>query len=375
MRRVAIALVALGAWACGPIDQSGTGAGAGGASDGGGGTGTDGGIAGGGGAPDGGSPAGGGAPADCGGVLPGDLGTAVTVTTPHGNGDVCWNATADRAGNVAAESHRGSMGNDWSGTWQVWSASGQPLGKIEDVGGGLFGQGEGFQAVKENSLVAWSPDGRAVRNSKLAEKCAHDAFKAATGGTLVLERCGAKMKAYRFDADGKAGASRDLGDGQDAAGLVDAQDRALILVAQGGGWSGRWYGAALEPVSDAFAIPGRGKLAILRPLIGGGAAIQLDGSWVATSASGAGSVAAPPEWLSSHANYDLEIVRQGRAYALIPRSGASVRDTLELFSGGGDRCGAVKFPVDGLSVGEDGTVIGSAGEAGCTHAIWSGLLR
>jgi hypothetical protein len=113
----------------------------------------------------------------------------------------------------------------------------------------------------------------------------------------------------------------------------------------------------------------------VRPLVGGGAAIQIDGAWVAVSGSGNGAADAPPQWLSSHANFDLQIIRQGRAYALIPRAGASPHDTLNLYSGAGEQCGAVKFPADGLSVGPDGTVIGHAGEGGCTHPFWSGLLR
>ena len=376
MRRSAIVLAALVAWGCGPIDQSGSGSGAGGTSDGGG---ADGGVAGGGGAPDGGiaSGGGGGAPLDCGGVLPADLGSAPAVTTPHGGGDVCWNATADLAGNVAAESHPASMGDAWAGNWQVWSGSGEARGTIPGVGAGLVGQREGFQGAQGDSLVTWSASGEALHRSPLAARCAHDAFAAVTGGTLVIERCGNKLKAYRFDAQGNAVASRDVGEGSAAAGTVDALDRTLIAVAQGGGYGARWYGANLEPASDAFALPGRGSSQpIVRPLIGGGAAIQIDGAWSATSRSGAGAADAAPEWLSSRPKFDLEIIRQGRAYALIPRAGASPHDTLELFSGAGERCGAVKFPAEGLSVGRDGTVIGSSGEGGgCTHAIWSGLLR
>jgi len=94
-----------------------------------------------------------------------------------------------------------------------------------------------------------------------------------------------------------------------------------------------------------------------------------------TVRSGVGAADNPPSWLSSHRNYDLQIIRQGRAYALIPRDDVSPHDTLDLYSGAGDRCGSLKFPAAGLSMGPDGTVIGHAGEGGCTHPFWSGLLR
>jgi len=113
----------------------------------------------------------------------------------------------------------------------------------------------------------------------------------------------------------------------------------------------------------------------LRSCSAGGAAIQIDGAWAATVRSGVGSADPVPPWLSSHDRYDLQIIRQGRAYALIPRAGASPHDTLELYSAAGERCGTLKFPADGLSMGPEGTVIGSSGDGGCTHPFWSGLLR
>src|SRR4051812_10024067 len=132
MTRVALALGILAVWACGPIDQSG-GTASGGSPDGG--TTADGGAAGGGGSGgvDAGTGGGGGSPGaalDCGGILPGDLGTAVTVTTPHADGEVCWDVTGDVAGNIAAESHPGSSGEAFTGRWQVWSTTGAARGSF-----------------------------------------------------------------------------------------------------------------------------------------------------------------------------------------------------------------------------------------------------
>jgi hypothetical protein len=308
--------------------------------------------------------------------MPSDLGSAVTVTTPHAGGDVCWNATSDLSGNVAAEAHASSMGDAWTGSWQIWSATGAARGGFSGVGGDVFGQQEGFHSTQGKDHVVWSASGQAARRTGLDDKCAHEAFRAVPGGSLVLERCGTKLNAHRFDAAGNKIASAELGQAAQVAGLVDAQGRTLVAVSQSGVYAARWYDENLKAASDPFALPGGGNSKpFVRALVLGGAAIQIDGSWVATSRSGLGASEGVPDWLASHKNWDLEVIRQGRAYALIPRSGAAARDTLELYSGAGERCGQVKFPVDGLSMGPDGTVIGSAGEAGCTHQFWSGLLK
>jgi hypothetical protein len=383
MRSSALILGMIAAWACGPLDQTG-GPGSTGSPDGGalapdGGTAADGGSGGtdaGSGGGGGGTGGGGTAALDCTGVMPADLGTSVTVTTPHGGGDVCWNATADRSGNVAAEAHASSMGETWTGNWTIWSSTGAARGSFSGVGGDVFGQQEGFHSTQGKDHVVWSASGQATQRTGLDDKCAHEAFNSVTGGSLVLERCGAKLNAHRFDAAGNKVASAELGQAAQAAGVIDAQGRTLVAVSQSGVYAARWYDGNLSPASGPFALPGSGNSKpFVRPLVVGGAAIQIDGTWVATSKSGVGASDGVPDWLSSHKNWDLEVIRGGRAYALIPKSGASSRDTLDLYSGAGERCGQVKFPVDGLSMGPDGTVIGSAGEAGCTHQFWSGLLR
>src|SRR5205823_1715956 len=224
-----------------------------------------------------------------------------------------------------------------------------------------------FQSTQGNQHVAWSANGQAVRRSALSNKCSEEAFYSSLGGSLVLERCGSKLNAYRFDAQGARAASIEVGQANNgAAGVIDAQGRALIVIAHGNGYAGRWYDLNLSAISAPFDLPPHGKSKpAVRPLIGGGAAVQIDGAWVTTVRSGVGAADNPPSWLSSHRNYDLQIIRRGRAYALIPRAGAVPHDTLELYSGAGDRCGAVKFPAEGLSMGPDGTVIGSGGESGC----------
>src|SRR5439155_7346685 len=152
MVRKALILGEFAVYARGPVDQSGTASG-GPSGDGGPVAGADGAIL-----TEGGADAGSAPTAGCGGVMPADLGGAITVTMPHGGGDVCWNATGDLAGNVAAEAHHGSSGPFWKGTWQTWGTTGNPRGSFSNVGGDLFGQQEGFQSTQGRSDVVWGTD-------------------------------------------------------------------------------------------------------------------------------------------------------------------------------------------------------------------------
>jgi len=310
--------------------------------------------------------------------MPGPLGTPVTATVQHGGGDVCWNATTDLSGNVAAESHPGSLGNAWTGRWRIWSADGHERGDFDEVGGDVNGQQEGFQSTKGNALVMWSATGGEVRRTPLDNGCTSQALPSATStGTVVIVQCGSTIKARRFDGAGNLAASADVGTGGTAAGVIDAQGRALVVIAQGKGpYTARWFDANLAPASGTFQLGASGaSQPMVRPLVSGGAAVQVDGNWVAVVRSAVASADEVPAWLASHANFDLQLIRGGNAYALIPRAGARPHNALDLVAGNGDRCGSVTFPADGLSMGYDGTVIGFAGDGGCTHSWWSGLLR
>ena len=105
---------------------------------------------------------------------------------------------------------------------------------------------------------------------------------------------------------------------------------------------------------------------------------QSSGSWVATVGSGQAGFGDAPPWLASHPLHDFRIVRQGRAYALIPKFGASApRNVLLLYDPAGNSCGSGTFPGgNALAVATaDGTVIDASGSDGCNIAWWSGVLR
>ena len=165
------------------------------------------------------------------------------------------------------------------------------------------------------------------------------------------------------------------------AGVGDANGSTFLIfsgardVGFGTDIVGRWFDAAAHSQTDFFAVAnGSPQRLAVRALVGGGVAVQIDGTWVATIASGANSVSAPPPWLSENPNHDFTVVRSRRAYAVLPR-GSGDPNAITMYSARGNLCGTVTFPVGGLTSGLDGSVIGASGKNGCTKTWWPGLLK
>jgi hypothetical protein len=310
--------------------------------------------------------------------------TGRSVTVAHGSGQVCFNFTSNYQGTVAGESHADGT----TPRWQLWSADGKQSGSCS-ADFGFFGQPTGFSGTVNQSsstfLVRWSSACAEQKRTLLGGNgCRGQAFYAVGGGNLALGGCGnGPLNASRFDADGNLVATAPVSDKLlDAAGIIDAQGRALVVAWPGNAigfksrFVGRWLDASMHATTDWFELPGSGDSAFFRPLIGGGAAMQVSNAWVAVIASGEAGWRGPPAFLQSRPLHDVVIIRQGRGYALIPKFGASgARDQVELFSASGDQCGAGTFQANGLAVGVDGTVIGSSGEGGCTMTWWPGVLH
>jgi hypothetical protein len=357
---------------------------------------SDGGISGGG-TPDGGSPdggsadgggaGGGGAAAACDGVVPVANPPRQSASVPHAQGEVCWFFSSDEQGNVAAESH---AGNDFSNVeWKFFPPGGGTVTGTARAGVDFFGQPNGFEATHRESgstyLVHWSGAGAEQGRTLLGGPgCRGEAFLSLQKGSLVLGGCnGGALIGTIFDADGRVVASRPVVDHLvDAVGAVDGAGRMIVVVwpgsaiGSGGAAAGRWFDASLNATTDWFQLPGNGQRPFVRPLIGGGVAVQSGGSWMAALGSNQSGFGDPPAWLASHPLHDFMIVRQGRAYALIPKDGASEpRNVLQLYDGAGNSCGSGSFPGGGLAIGHDGTVIASSGSDGCGMAWWSGVLR
>ncbi|MFL5292990.1 MAG: hypothetical protein ACJ79U_15830 [Myxococcales bacterium] len=320
----------------------------------------------------------------CDGIVPSSNPDAISATVPHHGGDACWYLTTDEQGDIAAEAHSANG----PPRWELWSPSGSVLGS-RTARFDFFGQRSGFEGTYVESgstfFARYANDGTELTRTLLGGPgCTGEAFLSAAGGAFVLGGCEkGPLTATFFDDSGRPAASKEIAPKRmSASGVVDVKGAALVIVWPGnavgasGSAAGRWFDASLSPVTDWFSLPGNGEPPLLRPLTGGGAALQVGGTWVATIASGKSGWTAAPPWLASRSGTDLAIVRQGRAYALIAKPGSSSpRNRLELFTPEGEHCGAGTFPGDGLSLGPDGTVIGSSGEGGCEIRWWPAVLR
>jgi hypothetical protein len=152
-------------------------------------------------------------------------------------------------------------------------------------------------------------------------------------------------------------------------GAQDASGAVLALVGQGSSVSAVWVDLAKGTSGTPFPL-GSPTNVLARPLFGGGVAARLDGHWSALLQPGDSTLHAAPAWLRDGA--DIAKVRAGKAYAIVPAAGASV----DLVSPQGNFCGTMPFPgVTGVSVGVDGSVVGSSGQSGCTKVFWRNALR
>ena len=343
-------------------------------------------------------------PADCKGVVPGALPDPVSAETPHGAGQECWSATSDGDGFVASEAHTPGQSAPYGLSWSIFGLDGKKSGTLSG-GFELAPEKSGFDSTRiffpmdpppEVVFSHWAHDGSETKSYIGSDACGPaGAYRVAGGGAIALTICGngvlGALMVYRFDGSGHRNADHTGAIGLNfssnpkqmfitAAG--DAGGHALVIVFPGsvaglGGddYAARWFAPDGQAETAVFSA-GRGSgEPQLRALIGGGLALQIGGAWTAVFAAGSTAAQAVPGWLAAHANFDLETIRGGSAYALVPLDGAGDRKTLQFYSAAGNRCGATAFPVGGLTVGFDGTVIGAGGDAGCTHTWWHALLR
>lgn len=346
-------------------------------------------------------------PAECLGLVPSDLPTAVTrsIADATSTGGFCAGATSDGMGNVIAV-----HGGGGPGAWTVWSSAGSAIATMSG-GTRAVPQPTGFHTLDllEAVVNVWSPEGTgfAILNEfgpgadPTYRGFAPAIFPAVTGGSVtVQEGCagenwtGSGIELSRLDVAGKLIGRTDIygvgcADGAWVA-LSDAQNRILFVLlpreepyspspypqTQRAHVYASWFGSdgtALTDWFDAGTAPqtGTDQTALLRPLIGGGAALSIGGKWFATFESGQAAVEGPPAFLLD--GEDLAIVEGGKAYALIP---STASNAISIVSNAGTSCGAVQLPANAtLSVGRDGTVLGLAGEDGCELTWWPQLLK
>jgi len=190
-------------------------------------------------------------------------------------------------------------------------------------------------------------------------------------GVISLSASPTALTVRKHDAEAGELASRTVnGAFTPRAVAEDASGAILAVTASGSGnaLSGLWVDVVKNTSGQPFSI-GTGSAVALRPLLGGGVAVQVDGAWAGAIQPGDAALRAPPAWLGTAT--DIVPIRAGKAYALIGPSGS-----IGIVSAQGSSCGGVTFPgVNSVSIGLDGSAVGSTGASGCTKYLWRNLLR
>ncbi len=322
--------------------------------------------------------------------MPGELPESRSVVVPGPPGHYCGYVTVDQLGNVAAVAYPMSGG---SPVWHVYGRDGVELGSFW-ADSAVMPQPSGFQGLRLElralpsqgvwRLYHWNPDG-SVRSRVSAggsEECGEGLMRVWTGGSQAYVDCSdfySSVSLLRFDSSGQMVGGGTIGGRGSRIGVtVDLNGLNLLTHSPDGeNFFARWVDLNINPVSDEFlllTLPPESRVSRVGPLIGGGLVYQVDDHWAVMAPSGKAESLPAPDWLAPYSNYDIEIVRRGRAYALIPKWPEPDRRTIPLYSASGNHCGDVTFPLPNVTVGIDGTAISSTGDDACTITWWPAVL-
>jgi len=236
----------------------------------------------------------------------------------------------------------------------------------------LFAQESGFIGVFGSAapftVALWSQGGREQLSDVTGDALALG--PASGAGVIAVIANSGTLSVKKLDGTGNEITSTDLtspatpiGAAQDASGTV------LALTSSGTAVSGLWVDLTRKTAGQPFAI-GTASAVIARPLLGSGVALRFDGRWVGVLHSGETTLQPAPSWIGDAA--DIVSVRGGNALALVPQTGNRVG----IISPQGGSCGSVIFPgVNAVSIGADGSAVGSTGSGGCTKLVWRNALR
>ena len=339
--------------------------------------------------------------AGCEGVVPDRLNGSFSFEVPGfdfpGAKWTCEGDTTDERGNVA--SHVAFGPNYPDQRWHLFDTNGAHRAGFYAID--LLPQGEGFEGIYEvaGNIVPsfnvglWSPDGTRGDGPAVGGEIVPSGVRAWPNGILTVNGAchnttsGVQefLTLRRFDVGRNELAQMSLTfKCVGLAGVVeDANDNRLVLAhalaADGFGTSdllGYWFDSSGHPLTGWFSVGpggGAGHTYTVRALIGGGAAVRIDGAWTYFIPSGKAESQTAPPFLAGNPATDFTLVRGATAYAVLPRTGDTTR--MKLYSRGGDLCGTLTFPSGGLTTGADGSVIASSGPRGCTKTVWPALLR
>jgi hypothetical protein len=329
--------------------------------------------------------------------MPESLGSSFSFSVPKEfPGWICNEDTADESGNIASAVDSAQFQYS-DRLWHTFDSAGHHLARLTAFH--LFPQGPGFEGLfnADNGFGPpavrvgyWTPEGNRTDGTVVGgDEAPANGYRAWPNGLLVvMQSCQlppGRYALFRFDDRASKLGSANLAGGCAAilGATVDANGNWLLVVH---GTSGevfpdeavfaQWFDSVGKSLTGWFRvgpIAGTKHTSLVHALIGGGAALQLDGAWTHFLPSAKAEVQPAPAFLLAHPDADFTLVRGARAYALLPRSGDTTQ--MELFSASGARCGSLKFASGGLTTGADGSVISAGGSDGCAKTVWPGLLH
>jgi hypothetical protein len=236
----------------------------------------------------------------------------------------------------------------------------------------LFAQEVGFIGVVGSAapftVDLWSEGGRDHFSDVTGDILALGPTSGA--GVIALAATAGTLSVKKLDANGNAITSTDVTSSATPIGAAeDPSGAVLALTGSGTTVSGFWVDLTRKTAGQPFAI-GTASAVVARPLLGSGVALRLDGSWAGVLHPGETTLQPAPSWMGNAA--DIVSVRGGHALAVVPPTGNQV----QLISPQGNSCAFVVFPgVSTVSIGVDGSAVGSTGTGNCTKLVWRNALR
>jgi len=300
--------------------------------------------------------------ADCSALVPPAPGSAITFDiTAIDDDQMCAVSRVDGEGVIAASARSAKKPQ-----WVQFDKSGIRLGTF-DGPADVFAQPQGFIGLFGQTrldVIRWKAGGDFT--PLMPAGAIGPGF---VNGVVALSADSSGLTVTRIDgalneigSATVAGAFTPRGAAEDASGAI------LALTGSGTALTGFWVDMAKGSATEPFPLDSATSV-VARPLLRGGIALQLDGRWTVVPAAGKSAQPAP-SWLAGAA--DFAPARGGKAYAVVPASG----NVLGIVTPEGNACGSVTFPgVSNLSVGSEGTVVGSTGPRGCTKFVWRNALR
>jgi hypothetical protein len=353
--------------------------------------------------------------AECDGLVPDHAPAPVEIHLSPPAGAACAGATTDGTGHVAA-SARAADGT----TWQVFRPDGTAAAAFSAWT--LVPEPSGWHGLRVSTAAAGtpvaqvmlSPDGALLGSTaanadpaqlqsdvwSLAQDPLGGSFTL-VGETDLFHNHFTALEAQRFDAAGTARWPQNLrltGNGDHSilfvAAGVSNRGEALTLTQHSAWLDVLWLDGAgatvasqaqAERYGDVLGSTGFRPFQLeLAPLLDGGLALRVDGTFQRLYPHLATLSAPLPGWLASRTTSTFRFTRGNRGYAVFPPAGQPLPacdQVIELLAPSGRLCGRVRLRGDGsacaggaVDQGWDGTVVQERAKDGCVYRFWPGLL-